>query len=89
MIRSIANLYFRLTDAVVRATDGWLLGLLARLAFAAVLFVYFFNSALTKFDGFEEKTVDAIMTVASDISKGISLLRDVIAAIVSILGAIV
>lgn len=51
MIRSIANLYFRVTDAVVRLTDGWLLGLFARLVFAAVLFVYFFNSAMTKFDG--------------------------------------
>ena len=51
MIRSLANLYFRVTDAVVRLTDGWLLGLFARLVFAAVLFVYFFNSAMTKFDG--------------------------------------
>ena len=31
-----------------RLTDGWLLGLLARLVFASVLFGYYWNSALTK-----------------------------------------
>lgn len=51
MIQSLFALHSRVTDAVARATDGWLLGLLARLTFAAVLFVYFFNSALTKFAG--------------------------------------
>ncbi|MEM0990851.1 MAG: DoxX family protein [Pseudomonadota bacterium] len=30
------------------ATDGWLLGLAARLVFAAVLFLYYWNAALTK-----------------------------------------
>ncbi|MEM7120996.1 MAG: DoxX family protein [Pseudomonadota bacterium] len=51
MIQSIAALYTRTTRTVERATDAWLLGLLARVVFAAVLFVYFLNSALTKFDG--------------------------------------
>ena len=34
--------------AVQRWTDDWLPGLLARLAFASVLFVYYWNSAQTK-----------------------------------------
>ena len=34
--------------ALQRGTDGWLLGLAARLLFAAVLFGYYWNSALTK-----------------------------------------
>lgn len=51
MIQSMISAYCRLADALTRATDGWLLGLLARFVFVAVLFVYFFNSSLTKFDG--------------------------------------
>ena len=39
--------------ALQRGTDSWLLGLLARLLFAATLFGYYWNSALTKIgDGF-------------------------------------
>ncbi len=34
--------------ALERALEGWFLGLLARLVFAAVLFGYYWNSALTK-----------------------------------------
>lgn len=45
---TIASLYDRFFSAVQRATDGWLVGLAARLVFASVLFVFFFNSALTK-----------------------------------------
>lgn len=33
---------------IERATDGWLLGLFARLTFLAVLYLYYLNSALTK-----------------------------------------
>lgn len=51
MIQSLAAFYFRLTGAIERAAEPWLLGLLARVVFAAVLFVYFFNSAMTKFEG--------------------------------------
>ncbi len=41
---------FRFID---RITEGWLLGTLARLVFLAVLFTYFWNSAVTKLgDGF-------------------------------------
>lgn len=51
MIQSLAQLYTRVADAVTNILDEWFLGLLARFAFAAVLFMYFFNSALTKFAG--------------------------------------
>jgi putative oxidoreductase len=47
----IIDAYEQALRQLVRITDGWFLGLLARLTFAAVLLVYFFNSALTKFDG--------------------------------------
>ena len=51
MIQSLVTLHSRIIQAVAQATDGWLMGLLARLTFALVLFVYFLNSALTKFAG--------------------------------------
>jgi putative oxidoreductase len=35
-------------ERIERALDGWFLGLLARVVFAAVLFGYFWSSALTK-----------------------------------------
>lgn len=59
MIKSLVSLHSRVTDALMRATDGWFLGLLARFTFAAVLFVYFFNSALTKFEGGPFSIADA------------------------------
>lgn len=51
MLHSFAALHNRLTEAVAPAADRWLLGLLARFTFAAVLLVYFLNSAMTKFEG--------------------------------------
>ncbi len=51
MLHSLVALHSRLAEAVAPAADRWLLGLLARFAFAAVLLVYFLNSALTKFEG--------------------------------------
>ncbi len=50
MLSAAVNLHGQVTSALERALDGWFLGLLARLVFLAVLFVYFFNSALTKVD---------------------------------------
>ena len=50
MLSAAVNLHGQVTGALERALDGWFLGLLARLVFLAVLFVYFFNSALTKVD---------------------------------------
>ena len=47
MIRLVA-LHDRLFAALERAAEPWLLGLLARLVFAAVLFGYYWTSALTK-----------------------------------------
>ena len=48
MVRRAARTYAAVFRMVERALDGWLLGLLARLVFAAVLFGYYWNSALTK-----------------------------------------
>jgi putative oxidoreductase len=43
-----ARLYARAFGALERALEGWFLGLAARVVFAAVLFGYYWNSALTK-----------------------------------------
>lgn len=56
-MRSAINFLTRLHDHVFgfleRIGDGWLLGLITRFAFAAVLWAYFLNSARTKVgDGF-------------------------------------
>jgi len=48
MIRSIVSLHDTLFGALQRSLESWLPGLLARLVFAAVLLVYFYNSALKK-----------------------------------------
>lgn len=48
---SLIELYRRTVRGLETALDGWLLGLLARLVFLAVLVPYYINSALTKFDG--------------------------------------
>jgi len=48
LISPLVRLHQSVFAALNRAADKWLLGLLARLAFAAVLFLYFWNSALTK-----------------------------------------
>ena len=47
----IVALYARLFDAMERDTQGWFIGLFARLTFLAVLFLYFFNSWSTKVEG--------------------------------------
>lgn len=51
MLHSLVALHHRWTEAAAPAADRWLLGLLARFTFAAVLLVYFLNSAMTKFEG--------------------------------------
>lgn len=52
-IDRLIGLYRRGVGALTAALDPWLLGLLARLTFAAVLFGYYWASALTKVgDGF-------------------------------------
>ena len=59
MIQSLITLHSRVAETLSPAADRWLMGLLARLAFAAVLLVYFLNSALTKFDGGPFSIADA------------------------------
>ncbi|MTI45003.1 DoxX family protein [Roseibium hamelinense] len=49
----LMRLYVGVFGAIERLTNGWFLGLAARLVFASVLLVFFWNSALTKLgDGF-------------------------------------
>ncbi|MGI9499617.1 MAG: DoxX family protein [Geminicoccaceae bacterium] len=48
MFNAIANLHNAVFGGLQHALGDWFLGLFARLVFAAVLFVYFFNSAMTK-----------------------------------------
>lgn len=48
LINFIRNLHDGVFNFITRITDGWFLGLAARLAFASVLFGYYINSALTK-----------------------------------------
>lgn len=47
-LRAAARLHDRAFGAVERALEPWFLGLAARLVFAAVLFGYYWSSALTK-----------------------------------------
>lgn len=48
-MRMLVNLYQGVFGWLERVTEGWFLGLSARFLFAGVLFMYFWNSALTKF----------------------------------------
>jgi putative oxidoreductase len=50
LTQSVAGRYARLVAAVEAALEPWLLGLTARLIFAAVLFGYYWSSALTKIE---------------------------------------
>jgi putative oxidoreductase len=48
MLADLVDLHDRFFRNLEAALDGWFLGLFARFAFAGVLFVYFWNAALTK-----------------------------------------
>jgi len=48
MITKLIDLYGRSVRRAEAALDGWFLGLLARFVFAAVLLIYYLNSAATK-----------------------------------------
>ncbi len=48
MFGFIGNIYHGIFGFIQRAFEDWFLGLFARVVFAAVLFFYFFNSAMTK-----------------------------------------
>lgn len=47
-INAITRLHHAVFSKLSQIADAWLLGLLARVTFAAVLFLYFWNSAKTK-----------------------------------------
>jgi putative oxidoreductase len=51
VIGFFVRLYTLVFGAIERLTEGWFLGLASRLIFAAVLFQFFWNSALTKIGG--------------------------------------
>ena len=48
MITLLSGIHQRFFTSIERATGDWLTGALARLVFAAVLLMYFLNSAMTK-----------------------------------------
>lgn len=48
IINSLTRMHGRAFTALQTATQGWLLGLAARLVFAATLLIYFWRSAATK-----------------------------------------
>ncbi len=48
IVSFFVRLYSGFFGGLQRLTEGWLLGLAGRFLFAGVLFVYFFNSAMTK-----------------------------------------
>ena len=53
LVGFLVNLYHSVFGTIERLTNGWFLGLAARLVFASVLLTYFMKSALTKVgDGF-------------------------------------
>lgn len=51
LIGFFVRLYTAIFGALERITNGWFLGLAARLIFAAVLLQFFLNSAMTKIGG--------------------------------------
>ncbi|MXN65334.1 DoxX family membrane protein [Stappia sp. GBMRC 2046] len=63
----LVRLYAAVFGTLQRLTDRWLIGLAARFVFASALFVYFWNSALTKIGpgllGFLEPTDGAYVQI--------------------------
>ena len=51
VIATLRTLHDAVFGAIERLAEGWFLGFAARFVFAAVLLVYFVNSALLKFEG--------------------------------------
>lgn len=48
LVNLVRNLHNGVFDFIHKITDGWFLGLAARVVFAAVLYGYYLNSAFTK-----------------------------------------
>ncbi|GHB38504.1 hypothetical protein GCM10007094_29940 [Pseudovibrio japonicus] len=69
----LVNLYQGIFGWLERVTDGWFLGLTARFLFAGILFMYFWNSAMTKlgdgFFGFLSPTAGAYAQILPQITE--------------------
>lgn len=48
IIQSLITIHDRIFSSIETMFDGWLLGFAARFVFAAVLLIFFLNSAATK-----------------------------------------
>lgn len=74
-MNGLMGLYCKVFAAIERATEGWLVGLSARLVFASVLFVFFINSAMTKLGagplGFLSPSVGAYAQILPEMMKSV------------------
>lgn len=75
LICGLKTLYDRIFASIETATDGWLVGLAARLVFASVLFMFFINSGLTKVGsgplGFLSPSVGAYAQILPEMMKSV------------------
>ncbi len=76
LISILTRLYGAVFGLVQRLTSGWALGLSARFVFASVLFMYFWNSALTKLGpgvlGFIEPSAGAYAQILPTLMEQVS-----------------
>ena len=70
MLSTLTSLHTRFFEGLERMTNGWLLSLAARFVFAAVIYVYYLNSASTKvnegFFGFFQISIGAYIQILSE-----------------------
>ncbi len=65
MITALKGLYTGIFGGIERLTDGWFMGLFARLAFSSALMMFFLNSAATKVgSGFPANLVPTVNAYA-------------------------
>lgn len=70
LLAALARLHARLFDTLERALEPWFLGLFARFTFAAVLFGYYWVSAMTKFrDGFPMPSDSAYIQILPSVTE--------------------
>lgn len=72
---TILSLYQQLCEKLSTSLNPWLLPHLARFSFAAVLFCYYWNSALTKFSegplGFFQPNIDAYYQILPTVTEAV------------------